>query len=905
MLKALFLIVVYPIYALIETMFMTLSEVFNVMLIIIVISLVVNLLCLPLYLNADRLRLKEEEIQKKLQKRIKSIKKNFKGDERYMLLQTYYRQNNYHPVMSLRLSFSLLLQIPFFIAAYLFFSHLPVFSTTSIGIVKNLSEPDKLLKIGNMTVNLFPIFMTFINIFSGYIYAKYISNNKKENIQLLIMSLIFLVLLYNSPSGLVLYWIYNNLFSLLKNIVMTSKNPKRLFCDFLFMSFLFIYYFARRSFLNPDIFLIILLLLYIFIKRFEINKFLSYFKDKILNYSPKPVFILSVIAAALLFGLMIPTGVISSAPSEFMVYDKIKTPFYFIIFPLLQSIGLFGFWGMVFYTLSSDNVKKYLTLSSLGFLFISIFNMFYIKLPHKALDFTLTFQEKVELAHNGIFSKETLLYLFCVGLILFIILLLLKKEQNVKRCLSILLITIFSFSSVNIYKIYKGYLEYKSVKSNEHYEKVLNFSKDKKNVLVIFLDGILGSYLPVIMDLEPQLKEAYKGFTYYPNTVSFSGHTISAYPALMGGYDYMPIKFNNPKIKYKDKYNESQFVLPEIFKNQGYQTVIADPLHTNITELGDCSVLSNRGYKCVQIMGAFKKRLLVEKNIKFEGDSLKNAQRNFLYFSFLKTSPKIIRHFLYDDGRYLNVNKNRKAFKKEALDGASELYYLPELTNFSSDKPTFMVLNNLLSHAPCFISYPDFNFDTKLKEKYKKAIAESDEYSPSFLNVDIVALQLVADYLKYLKENNVFDNTRIIIVADHGRPVRLLKYDMFKNNFLMKSKFKNDNILKYNPLLMVKDFNSNEPLKTKNDFMTNADLASIALKDIVKNPINPFTNNKISSDEKSKGLYIISNNKWEFEFYKDVSIPFEKGDTLHFIQKDYFDFKNWQTFINYEKVLNK
>jgi membrane protein insertase Oxa1/YidC/SpoIIIJ len=32
------------------------------------------------------------------------------------------------------------------------------------------------------------------------------------------MALIFLVLLYNSPSGLVLYWTCNNIFSLGKNL---------------------------------------------------------------------------------------------------------------------------------------------------------------------------------------------------------------------------------------------------------------------------------------------------------------------------------------------------------------------------------------------------------------------------------------------------------------------------------------------------------------------------------------------------------------------------------------------------------------------------------------------------------------------------------------------------------------
>ena len=68
--------------------------------------------------------------------------------------------------------------------------------------------------------------MTLINFISGAIYTK--DATFKEKIQLSVMALIFLILLYNSPSGLVIYWILNNLFSLVKNIVMKTKNPGKI-----------------------------------------------------------------------------------------------------------------------------------------------------------------------------------------------------------------------------------------------------------------------------------------------------------------------------------------------------------------------------------------------------------------------------------------------------------------------------------------------------------------------------------------------------------------------------------------------------------------------------------------------------------------------------------------------------
>lgn len=77
------------------------------------VSIAINFLALPLYNVADNLQENERKIAKKLEGQVKRIKKAFKGDERFMMLSTYYRQNNYHPVYVLRSSLSILIEIPF------------------------------------------------------------------------------------------------------------------------------------------------------------------------------------------------------------------------------------------------------------------------------------------------------------------------------------------------------------------------------------------------------------------------------------------------------------------------------------------------------------------------------------------------------------------------------------------------------------------------------------------------------------------------------------------------------------------------------------------------------------------------------------------------------------------------
>ena len=85
---------------------------------IIALSLVMNILVLPLYKRADAMQEKARDMEAKLRDGVAHIKKTFSGDERMMILQTYYRQNNYSPLSALNGSVSLLLEIPFFMAAY-------------------------------------------------------------------------------------------------------------------------------------------------------------------------------------------------------------------------------------------------------------------------------------------------------------------------------------------------------------------------------------------------------------------------------------------------------------------------------------------------------------------------------------------------------------------------------------------------------------------------------------------------------------------------------------------------------------------------------------------------------------------------------------------------------------------
>jgi hypothetical protein len=113
------------------------------------------------------------------------------------------------------------LQIPFFIAAYQFLEGFNPLAGVSFGLIKDLSLPDALLD----SINLLPIAMTVVNLVTAYFYAR--NGNGSELKQMLVVAFLFLVLLYKLPSGLVLYWTMNNVFSFIRLFVTNPEVFKR------------------------------------------------------------------------------------------------------------------------------------------------------------------------------------------------------------------------------------------------------------------------------------------------------------------------------------------------------------------------------------------------------------------------------------------------------------------------------------------------------------------------------------------------------------------------------------------------------------------------------------------------------------------------------------------------------
>ncbi len=322
---------------------------------LICVSLVISLSTLPLYRKADKIQREAREKQKNMQKWITHIRKTFKGDERFLMLQAYYKLNDYNPLSSLKGALPLFLQIPFFTAAYHFLSHLQVLQGASFGLISDLGKPDSLINIGNFSINLLPILMTTINCISSAIYLKGFAI--KDKIQTYGLAVFFLIFLYKSPSGLVVYWTFNNLFSLIKNIFYKLNNPRKIINILsALLGILLTSIILLSGILNSKKKIIAtFLFLFLTFLPLLITLFQKYYGKFLTNKSKKEIkeinnnsirnFLLSGVFLTILTGILIPSAVISSSPAEFVDLNNYKSPLIYLCNSIYYAIGFFIIWS--------------------------------------------------------------------------------------------------------------------------------------------------------------------------------------------------------------------------------------------------------------------------------------------------------------------------------------------------------------------------------------------------------------------------------------------------------------------------------------------------------------------------------------------------------------------------------
>lgn len=839
-----------------------------------ILSTVVSLCSYIIYSRLSYIENNQSKLESSIDKVTSNINKHFSGEERTFMLQTYYREINYKPWYIFKKYLSIFIGIPFFISAYEFLNTKDILDYT-IGNI-NLSKPDGLISIANFSINLFPIIMTILSIISNVLYIKIhnqmknsdnsdtIQNNHNE---LYIMTIIFFIILYNSSSGLVIYWIFNNIYNILKTFVHNAKDN---------------------------------------------SKISSVYKIEYTDF-----------IAVVLLGLLIPSQVIKASPIEFIETSIYKNPIYYIINTFSFYLGCILWINLVLALVNNKYTKYFKYCVSL----ILLLNYLIINKNFGRVSNVLRFDEfegytNTEYIRN-LALNICIIILICIGIKLI-------NKSIVKRVYGIITLTILLVSTLNIVSIESKIIKSKDILDNNNTNIEITLNNNKKNVVVIMLDKAISCYIQYIFNEKPELYNMYDGFVYYPNTLSYGDYTYLASPALFGGYEYTPEELNaKTEQSMKSKHNEALLVLPKIFDDANFNVTVCDPPYAGdykwIPNLNIYSELNNT------------KAFITDESMIDDFDLIENIQdvrkENFIKFSLFSVAPSVIQSAIYDNGYYHGVDdliyKDTERIQRFTTESAHIQYNtdaeflaaykvlsnLNKFTNITNkNNGSLVVLTNNTTHEETLLQEPDYtpsdyvdntDYDLANTDRFKSYNHELNILTPlqyASYQVNMTSILKIGEWLEFLKSNDIYDNTKIIIVADHGLPLAS-NPEVMRN---LKNGFRLD-LMAYNPLLLVKDYNSSGKLEISKEFMTNADVPSLVIDGLdeagIKN-INPYTNKIIDDtykDREYQMIPLLDSTSEDTQFHGNT---FVESDWLKVNSGNILDLDNW-TFIKKSEYYNE
>ncbi len=826
MLEILYYIFIFPVEQLLDWALFTLFKATkNYGVSIILLSFVMQLFILKLTLYFDKKAFIFGFLKAQCDDKIKEFKRVFKGAELQSYIRTLYKQKHYHPIFALYGLGGLALQIPFFIAMIHLVENVDYLQNTSFLWITDLSKPDSIALFG-LNVHVLPLLMTAFTLINVF----YSTKEKGARIQGTLITLFFLVLLYDMPSSLVLYWTCNMLFALfkeiLKNTRFMTKNTTLQQCATYDNTTL-----AKEY--SKD-------------NNKQLSKFYKLFFNIFTPYSTldsktyityRDISILAIINICFLICVFTPYAVYSSDVSQFDVSQTYQT--------LGVLFGTFICSSLIIIYITSFFYKtrlfKFGVYVASILLLMGLINTFILTGDYGAMDHFVLQRTDFD---NPALKTQKIIYALCVLIGSIIVVSLFLKKLKVVW--GITFITLCIVSCIHIYTIAEANKTYKTPQTDisqnnglQPYEKELfSYSKTDKNIVVMVLDMFSGSHMHAILEQFPEFKEKLDGFVLFDNAVSTTNSTIHSIATLISGEYYAVYNMNARKDNLADSITEAFGIMGDTFIKNGY----------------DVSYFMGVSPKKSEYIQHYNKKLFVTQNWNLYLDyylqqhpndaiafQLANEGSNAIYKRMLSVgvfrfSPDILRFKIYNNGQWLK-HKIIDYNTKTSLPYTSSFYAFTHLHNTNAIKPTFKYLHSLMTHVPYGMYYNGKTCafqsiqnglmlktawnDYPHKEIMPYRNKEEQELYFKHYDSEVCALSYLTHFIEWLQQENIYDNTQIFIVSDHSGfdSIGIPSYIVAKEG-------------RPDTLFLFKDFKTHGSLSIDSRLMANYDISSIFCENI-------------------------------------------------------------------------
>ena len=403
--------------------------------------------------------------------------------------------------------------------------------------------------------------------------------------------------------------------------------------------------------------------------------------------------------------------------------------------------------------------------------------------------------------------------------IVFIVVFLIKRLKIVWKItfVTLCIVTSVYFGSIVVAKSKITQTNQQISTSVPYQKELFSYAKEAKNVVVIFLDAFSGSHTPHIFEQFPELKEALDGFVLFPQTLSTTNSTSHSIATLIGGEYYTTYNMNARKDILYESIIEAYGHTAAAFTNHGYDVSLF------MSELADSASAIN-AYADDRAFIVFDNRIfhsyyLDSIHLNNIINNNKNEMVLLINVGAFRFAPDILRKYIYNDSAWLggDIRTRNTMISTSYIAG---LYALTHVGDTESTKPTFKFFHSLATHAPYGMYYHDHkceffsshtawnDYEHQVEMGYPSQADQQIHYQ--HYDTEACSLSYISDYIKWLKDSGIYDNTQIFIVSDHGSSDGI--------NVLSS---------RADALLLFKDFNSRGVLKVDSRLMQNYDIVSI------------------------------------------------------------------------------
>jgi hypothetical protein len=341
-------------------------------------------------------------------------------------------------------------------------------------------------------------------------------------------------------------------------------------------------------------------------------------------------------------------------------------------------------------------------------------------------------------------------------------------------------------------------------------ESIHTFSRNGKNVIVILADMMNGNYFERCIEENPEYKKTLSGFTWYKDTLSIASDTLNSMPAIFGGEGFGPESLNKTDSTYGEEKDTALEKFFQPFIDEGFKTA-----NIATTSLYQYKTTASNYFN--QMTSDYSGYYLNKNGIKA---SEKNGKDYLLtMLPIYQFSPNVIKQYIYQDGYWNNPNLQISYRFNYGIQCASHLSLLPDISSVSdSYENSFIFAVNHITHDPwCINEYGEF-FSSPTDLSIPK---KEQAYLSSKKVVD-----LICNFVEWLKTNNIYKNTAIVLLSDHGNQIQ--DNDLCGKTYDNISRPKtelDDDLSKAQTVLLIKDYGlDSEDFQISSAQMQNSDI---------------------------------------------------------------------------------